>query len=66
MYEVGSVPGCSPYIRLVSSGHLYVGADFKVRAVEEREEEELRREERKEEVRRDKVVAKYIRHRTRR
>ena len=54
---------------MVSSGHLYVGADsadFKVRAVEEREEEELRREERKEEVRRDKVVAKYIRHRTRR
>ena len=69
VYEVGSVPGCSPYIRLVSSGDFYVGgdfADFKVRAVEEREEEELRREERKEEVRREKVVAKYIRRRIRR
>ena len=39
---------------------------LKVRAVEEREEEEMKREERKEEVRRERVVAKYIRRRTRR
>ena len=45
---------------------LVVNADLKVRAVEERELEELRREEKKEEVRREKVVAKYIRRRTRR
>ena len=38
---------------------------LKVRAVEEREEEEMKREEKKEEVRRERVVAKYIRRRTR-
>ena len=27
VYEVGSIPGCSPYIRLVSTGDLYVLAD---------------------------------------
>ena len=39
---------------------------IKVRAVEDREEEERRSEERREIRRKDKVVGKYIRRRTRR
>ena len=47
-------------------GLMVIKQMLKVRAVEEREEEESKREERKEEVRRERVVAKYIRRRTRR